>query len=189
VDGLVTARDARQGATLESADLVFGRLSDRALDRCYSLAGYLLGNSAEAQDATQDALARAWRARGTLHDPDAFEGWLDRILVNACMDRMRRRRLVRFVEIDPDGDFPAGDPFREFLARDELGRALGVLTPEQRVVVVLRFWRDLPIDEIARRMDCPAGTVKSRLNHAMTALRKRLESDKRLGSDRREVDR
>ena len=188
MDGVVTAKDARQSA-LESSDRLFAGVTDRALDRCYSLAGYLLGDSAEAQDATQDALARAWRARETLHDAEAFEGWLDRILVNACMDRMRRRKLVRFVEIDPDGDIPAIDPFREFLARDELGRALGVLTPEQRVAVVLRFWRDLPIDEIARRMDCPSGTVKSRLNHAMAALRKRLESDKRLEYDRREVDR
>ena len=95
------------------------------------------------------------------------------------MDRMRRRKLIRFVEIDAGEGVPDADPFRDFLARDEIGRALSVLTPEQRVVVVLRFWRDLPVDEIARRLDCPSGTVKSRLNHAMTALRKRMERDER----------
>lgn len=168
-----------EGVTVEAVDGLFARLSDRSLDRCYSLAGYLLGDSMEAQDATQDALARAWRARRTLRDGDAFEGWLDRILVNSCMDRMRRRKLIRLVEIDPDGEYPATDPFRDFLARDELGRALSVLSPEQRAVVVLRFWRDLSIDEIATRMDCPLGTVKSRLNHAISALRKRMESDQR----------
>ena len=173
------ASNAREGATVESADVLFARVSDRALNRCYSLAGYLLGDSSEAQDATQDALARAWRARRTLRDGEAFEGWLDRILVNTCIDRMRRRSRIRFVEIDDGEGLPDADPFRDFLARDEIGRLLRVLTPEQRVVVVLRFWRDLPVDEIARRLGCPAGTVKSRLNHAMVALRKRMESNDR----------
>jgi RNA polymerase sigma-70 factor (ECF subfamily) len=173
------AGNVRESATVESADVLFARVSDRALNRCYSLAGYLLGDASDAQDATQDAMARAWQARRTLRDGEAFEAWLDRILVNTCMDRMRRRKLIRFVEIDAGEGLPDADPFRDFLARDEIGRALSVLTPEQRVVVVLRFWRDLPVDEIARRLDCPSGTVKSRLNHAMTALRERMERDER----------
>lgn len=173
------ASEARESATVENADVLFARMSDRALNRCYSLAGYLLGDASDAQDATQDALARAWRARRTLRDGEAFDAWVDRILVNTCMDRMRRRKLVRFVEIDAGEGLPDADPFRDFLVRDEIGRTLSVLTPEQRVVVVLRFWRDLPVDEIARRLDCPSGTVKSRLNHAMAALRKRMESDNR----------
>jgi RNA polymerase sigma factor (sigma-70 family) len=65
------------------------------------------------------------------------------------------------------------------LAQDELGRALVVLTPEQRAVIVLRFWRDLPIEEIAARLDCPAGTVKSRLHAAIAALRSQMDRDAR----------
>ena len=163
----------------ESGEEVFARLSDRELDRCYSLAGYLLGDATEAQDATQEAMARAWRARATLKDADAFQGWLDRILVNACMDRMRRRNLIRFVEIEAGEEVPGGDPFRELLSKDELGRALDILPPEQRAVVVLRFWRDLTVDEIARRLGCPSGTVKSRLHAAIGALRARMERDAR----------
>jgi RNA polymerase sigma-70 factor (ECF subfamily) len=163
----------------ESAEGVFARLSEGQIDRCYSLAGYLLGDATEAQDATQEAMARAWRARGTLKDTDAFEGWLDRIVVNACMDRMRRRKVVRFVELEAGGDVAGRDPFHDFLAQDELGRALDVLSPEQRAVVVLRFWRDLPVDEIARRLGCPSGTVKSRLHNALAALRGRLEREAR----------
>jgi RNA polymerase sigma-70 factor (ECF subfamily) len=172
--GLVVASDRP-----ESIDAAFARLSDREMDRCYSLAGYLLGDATEAQDATQEAMAHAWRARETLKDVDAFEGWLDRILVNACMDRMRRRKVIRFVEIEAGEEVTGRDPFHDLLAQDELGRALEVLPPEQRVVVVLRFWRDLPVDEIARRLDCPPGTVKSRLHNAITALRGRMERDAR----------
>jgi len=161
----------------ETVDAAFERLSERGLDRCYSLAGYLLGNAAEAEDATQEAMARAWRARGTLKDVAAFDGWLDRVLVNTCLDRMRRRRLIRFVEIEESEEVADRDPFRDFLAQDELGRALVALSPEQRVVVVLRFWRDLPIEEIATRLDCPAGTVKSRLHAAIVALRSQMDRD------------
>jgi len=163
----------------ETIEAAFERLSGRGLDRCYSLAGYLLGNAAEAEDATQEAMARAWRARGTLKDAAAFDGWLDRVLVNTCMDRMRRRKLIRFVEIEEGEEVADRDPFREMLAQDELGRALLVLTPEQRAVIVLRFWRDLPIEEIAARLDCPAGTVKSRLHAAIAALRSQMDLDAR----------
>lgn len=159
----------------ESLDADFERLSKRELDRCYSLAGYILGNAAEAEDAAQDAMARAWRARTTLREADAFDGWLDRILVNACMDRMRRRRVVRFVEIDAGAEVTASDPFRDLLLKDEIGRALVVLSPEQRVVVVLRYWRDMPLEQIAVRVGCPLGTVKSRLHAAITALRGQME--------------
>jgi RNA polymerase sigma-70 factor (ECF subfamily) len=168
--GLVVAGDRP-----EAIDELFERASGCALDRCYSLAGYLLGDADEAKDATQEAMARAWKARRTLRDGEAFESWLDRILVNTCMDRMRRRRVVKFVEIEAGHEVPAADPFRAFLARDEIGRVLDVLTPEQRAIVVLRFWRDLPVDEIAQSVGCPPGTVKSRLHSAIAALRGQME--------------
>src|ERR1035437_4423135 len=103
--GLVVPREQS-----ESGEALFARLSDRQIDSCYSLAGYLLGDATEAQDATQEAMARAWRARGSLRDSDAFEGWLDRIVVNACMDRMGKRKLIRVVEIEAGGGGGAGGP-------------------------------------------------------------------------------
>jgi RNA polymerase sigma-70 factor (ECF subfamily) len=161
----------------EATDVAFAQLSDGSLRRVYWLAGYLLGNAAEAEDATQEAMARAWRARRSLRDPSAFEPWLDRIVVNSCRDRLRRRRVVKIVDLDEGAHVEGRDPFRDFLARDELGRALDVLTPDQRIVVVLRFWRDLSLEQIAQRLDWPLGTVKSRLHHAMAALRGQLERD------------
>ncbi len=169
------SRTSREGS--DSADAVFAGLSDATLRREYGLAGYLLGNSLEAEDATQDAMARAWRARRLLRDPAAFEAWLDRILVNTCRDRLRRRRTVRIVDLELGSDREGRDPFRDFLARDELGRVLDALTPDQRVVIVLRFWHDLSLEQISERLGWPLGTVKSRLHHAMAAMRDRLERD------------
>jgi RNA polymerase sigma factor (sigma-70 family) len=165
------------GGGPDPIDAVFGALSDAALRRSYALAGYLLGNSMDAEDATQEAMARAWRARRSLRDPAVFDVWLDRILVNTCRDRMRRRRIVQIVDLEAGRELEGRDPFREFLVRDELGAVLDALTPDQRIVVVLRFWRDLSLDQISERLGWPLGTVKSRLHHAMAAMRDRLESD------------
>ena len=83
-----------------------------ALDRAYRLAGLLLADAAEAEDAVQDALVVAWQSFGTLRETDKFGAWFDRILVNRCRDRMRRRNVVRFIPMDAGID-PAGrDPSR-----------------------------------------------------------------------------
>ena len=72
-------------------------------------------------------------------------------------------------------DLEAADPFRAALARDAVGRALPALSNELRMVVVLRYWGDLSLAEIAERLDIPVGTVKSRLHAALQALRRRIE--------------
>jgi RNA polymerase sigma factor (sigma-70 family) len=148
-----------------------------SLDRAYRLAGLLLADAAEAEDAVQDALVVAWQSYGTLRENDKFGAWFDRILVNRCRDRMRRRKVVRFIPMDAGID-PAGrDPFQTFLERDALLAGLARLTPDERIVVVLRYWADLPLETIAARLDWPLGTVKSRLHRALDRLRGVLAAD------------
>jgi len=140
------------------------------LDRAYRLAGLLLGNSADAEDAVQDALAQAWRSFADLRDEDRFGAWLDRILVNACRDRLRRRQLVHFIPLD--GISPeATDPFAGVLARDVVLRPIARLPLEERAIVVLHYWGDLPLDEVAARLAIPVGTCKSRLHRALGRMR------------------
>jgi RNA polymerase sigma-70 factor (ECF subfamily) len=147
------------------------------LDRAYRLAGLLLADATEAEDAVQDALVTAWQSFETLRERDKFGAWFDRILVNGCRDRMRRRNVVRFIPMDAGID-PAGrDPFQTFLEREALLAGLARLTPDERIVVVLRYWADLPLEAIASRLDWPLGTVKSRLHRALDRLRGVLASD------------
>jgi RNA polymerase sigma-70 factor (ECF subfamily) len=154
----------------------FLRLADRELHRSYRLAGLILGNQHDAEDATQDALLRAWSSYTSLRDRDDFQAWFDRILVNVCRDRMRRRRLVRFIPMAIEhAERPGTDPFRDLLASDELLRAMTGMDADLRTVVVLRFWADLTVDEIARRTGWRSGTVKSRLHRALDVMRRRLE--------------
>ncbi len=157
------------------ADERFLELARDGLDRAYRLAGLFLGDAEEAADATQDALVRAWRSSGSIRDETTFEAWFDRILVNVCRDRLRRRRRIRFVTIDDATEsIHLPDPFRAMVETDEIYRALQTLDPDLRAVIVLRFWADLTVDAIAARLGIPAGTVKSRLHRALKELDREL---------------
>jgi RNA polymerase sigma-70 factor, ECF subfamily len=155
----------------------FVRLVQPELAGAYRLAGFLLRDATEAEDATQDALEKAWQAWPRLRDTDRFGAWFDRILVNVCYDRLRGRRGVRLLELDDEiaMTLKHQDPFREALARDEVGRLVRLLPADQQIVVGLRFWRDLTLEEIADRLAVPLGTVKSRLHYALKSLRSELD--------------
>ena len=156
--------------------VTFVDLAERVLDDAYRLAGYLLGDASEAEDAVQDALTRSWQAWATLRDQDRFEPWFDRILVNVCRDRLRKRRGARIEELNDELAVYTEDPFKASLARNEVDKLMHVLNPDQRVVVGLRFWRDLSLQQIADLLGVPLGTVQSRLHYALRALRD--ESDR-----------
>jgi RNA polymerase sigma-70 factor, ECF subfamily len=149
----------------------FLRLAGSELDRTYRLAGFLLGDAHEAEDATQEALIRAWRSIGSLRDPDGFRPWFDRILVNLCRDRLRGRRRIRFIPLDGTAELVhARDPFAAVLDRDEVLGRLNMLDSDERIVVVLHYWADLTLVAVAQRLGWPIGTVKSRLHRALDTM-------------------
>ncbi len=160
---------------------VFGRLVDRTrLDHAYRYATLVLGSRSDAEDATHDAALTAWRHFGELRDRERFDAWFGRILVNACRDRLRARRWTPVsLDADPATERPQGIPSAlasadgtdTIAVHHALGTALRTLSPDHREVVVLRFYFDLTIDQIAARTGARAGTVKSRLHHALRRLR------------------
>ena len=165
-------------AALELAEpwtMTFVELAERVLDDGYRLAGYLLGDASEAEDAVQEALTRSWQSYANLRDKDRFEPWFDRILVNICRDKLRKRRGARLEELTDELAVYIEDPFRAALARAQVEKIMHVLNPDQRIVVGLRFWRDLSLQQIADLLGVPLGTVQSRLHYALRALRDELE--------------
>jgi RNA polymerase sigma-70 factor (ECF subfamily) len=155
-------------------DTVFVSALEAELAMAYRLAGYLMADSAEAQDAVQEASVRAWRGWLNLRERERFHSWFSQILVNVCRTRLRQRSKRRTVDVE-DVNLESGDPFRAALARDAIGRALSSLSTELRMVVVLRYWGELSLAEIADRLHIPVGTVKSRHHAAMQVLRRRIE--------------
>lgn len=117
-----------------------------------------------AEDAVQNALLRAWRDLGTLRDPERFDAWLARIVSRAALDEARRRRrwsLAPHVPWLREGRAETSS----IDERERLARAFGLLTPEHRLVLALRFYLDLGLPEIAEATGVPLGTVKSRLHY------------------------
>jgi RNA polymerase sigma-70 factor, ECF subfamily len=177
-------RRARLGDAAAFESLVVNRI-----DRCYRLAWSILLNDADAADATQDAFVAAWRQLPRLHDPSAFDGWLNRIVANAA--RMTRRHRVRLREItigapSPDeGPTPyekASDPdaraaIDNVAENDAIGRAFDRLRPDERAILTLHHVDERPVAEIARTMGIPTGTAKWRLHAARRALERAMEAE------------
>lgn len=171
-----SARAAAQPAAVRdhTFDTAFVSALEGELPMAYRLSGYLLADSAEAQDAVQEASVRAWRGWKNLRERDRFHAWFSQILVNVCRTRLRQRSKRRTLDVD-EVDLESADPFRSALARDAVGRALSSLSRELRMVVVLRYWGELSLAEIADRLRIPIGTVKSRHHAALQVLRRRIQ--------------
>jgi len=149
----------------------FLRLADEHLDSAYRLATAILHDPVDAQDATHDAFERAWGKWSTLRDESRFEAWFGRILVNECRDRLRRGRRWRPTDISAEMARPnSTDEFSEAHERDLIRTSLSRLTPDQQIVVALRFYADLTVADIAERLNVPQGTVASRLHYALKRL-------------------
>jgi len=168
-------RDAVEVGGQAARASAFRALADEHLDASYGLAQAILGQRAEAEDATHDAFVTAWGKWSTLRDPALFERWFDRILVNTCRNRMRHTSRWRTQDLTTELEISGSDAYGPMHDRGLLWPAMARLGPDQRVVLALRFYRDLSIDQIAARLDVRAGTVKSRLHRALRELRTALD--------------
>jgi RNA polymerase sigma-70 factor (ECF subfamily) len=167
-------RPSTSTRTTVHRDAAFVRLADEHLDRAYRLARAILRDPVEAQDATHDAFVQAWRKWETLRDQTRFEPWFDRILVNICRNRLRSTRW-QATDISAEVALATGDHTGHTEDRDVLGAAIAALSPDHQVVVALRFYRDLTVEDIAARLGVPPGTVRSRLHYALRRLHETIE--------------
>ena len=153
--------------------IAFERLVTDRADRAFRIARAILGNDSDARDATQDAFVSAWRQLPRLRDPETFDAWLRRIVVNACRAELRGRRRVREISLEGTRlDRPATEPpFPDRLGdTDLLARAFERLDADKRTILVLHHLDGRPLTDIGEVLRIPVGTVKSRLHHARIAL-------------------
>ena len=163
----------------------FGDLVAVSYRRLYGIANLILRDPDRAQDAVQEALVLAWRHMRALRDADAWDAWLYRLTVRSCYKTARnaRRRDVIELHVEPDLDPVAiADASWSVDERDRLNRALDRLPLDQRAVMVLHFYVDLPLSEAAAVLGIPVGTAKSRLHRGLEAMRfvMRVEPEARL---------
>lgn len=133
----------------------------------------ILGNEADARDATQETFIHAWRSFGGLRDPDRFDAWLGRILINSCRMALRHRGRVREVAITDSTDIGATDSPPS--TSSDFDSAFNRLSVDQRALLVLHHLHGYDVREIAGWLGIPTGTVKWRLSRARAALASALE--------------
>ena len=177
----ILVRRARAGETA-----AFGELVSIYMQRCYYVALGMVGSPQDAEDLSQEAFVRAFRARDRL-DPDRpFYPWLYQILRRLCFnftrDTSARRRKLEYaggwLVAEAKSRAAADDPERVRATdalRERLEREIAELSPTQREVFVLKEFQGLKYREIAELIDVPIGTVMSRLYAARQRLAERLE--------------
>src|SRR5687768_6449297 len=157
----------------------FSVLAGSAVDRLYGIARMILRDTELAEDATQEALVRAWRDLPSLRDAERFDAWLYRLIVRACADAGRRRRRWRAEMTVLHAEPTESDRASQLADRDQLERGLRRLTDAQRSILVMNFYLGLSPNETAAALEIPIGTAKSRLHYAIQALRAALAADER----------
>ena len=138
----------------------------------YRTARSILRNEQDAQDAVQEAVTQAFARLHTLRDPAKFKPWLLRILVNTCYDACRRRRSTVYLEAVEE---TLAAPQSDCEERMSLWSAVMRLPEEQKAVVTLFYYEDLPIRAICEVLGVTQGTVKTRLSRARGRLRQMLD--------------
>ena len=160
----------------------FTELVRRHRDRLWAVALRTTGDPEEAADALQDALISAFRRADQFRGESAVTTWLHRIVVNAALDRMRRRAVRPWVPLPEEGG-ERGDATSLAEPRDamddretalEIQAALAELPPDQRAAVVLVDLEGWSVEDAARALECPVGTVKSRCFRGRAKLADRL---------------
>ncbi len=145
----------------------------------------MTGSREEAEDLLQDAFTNAWKAIGSYREETGIGPWLVTILLNRI--RSWRRRIARraaklsFVPLDTPGPEPSyEDRVSDSVETARLLAALQKLSTRHRSVVVLRFYCELSVPEIAKTLGCPEGTVKSQLHRSLGNIRMHMDVSRRL---------
>jgi RNA polymerase sigma-70 factor (ECF subfamily) len=164
----------------------FDALVRSRVDAVYRTSLAILGDAADAADATQEAFVSAWRHVRSIRDPELFDAWLGRIQMNACRAQLRRRsrsrvREIRLLDPEEGGDTTSSEGAVDDRTADAdlFDRAFARLSVDDRTVLVLHHLQERPVSEIAAVLGCPQGTIKSRLYRARAALETALAKESR----------
>jgi RNA polymerase sigma-70 factor (ECF subfamily) len=166
---------ARKGSR-EAAEALFDRYWTHAWRAAYAVTA----DRGLADDAAQEAIEKAFSALHRFDETRPFAPWLKRIAINRAIDQLRRNRRVTVLD-DDDTTFHTwtiGEAAEDDLRRWAIADAVAALGDGKRLVIVLHYWLDLPLEEIAGVLGLPVGTVASRLGRAKEELRAMLETDR-----------
>ena len=170
----------------------FEELVARHRDKVYARAFSMMRNEDAATDLSQEAWVKAWQRLHQFQGEASFLTWMTRIVINLCLDQLRKQKRLRAESIEQldeelggvERQMPVVTPnpterLERIELRERIDRALGQLSYEHRTVLVLHEFQELEYKEVAKRMGCSIGTVMSRLFYARRKMAVLLASLKR----------
>jgi RNA polymerase sigma-70 factor (ECF subfamily) len=174
--------------TLEGKSEAFGRLMEKYKDVLFDLACRILGNRSEAEDALQDSFVEAYRHLADFNHQSRFSTWLYAIVLNRVRNRLRHNRIIKWYSLDmpretEEGprpiEFPEKKPAVERLTEKKMEleavqKEVHKLPVLYQSIFILHYFQDMPLKEIAQRIDRPIGTIKVYLHRARKLLYKRI---------------
>ena len=163
-----------RGGSAEAAGVLFDRYWALAWRTSYAVTA----DRELADDSAQESFVKAFAALARFDETQPFAPWLKRIAINAAVDSLRRSRRLEVVSDESTlHTWALGESAEDDLRRWAVADAVAALGTAKRVVVVLHYWLDLPLEEIAGVLGLPIGTVASRLARAKDELRAVLHED------------
>jgi RNA polymerase sigma-70 factor (ECF subfamily) len=170
----------------------FEELVARHRDKVYARAYGIMRNEDEALDLSQDAWVKGWQRLGQFQGDSTFATWMTRIVINLCLDQLRKLKRKRAESLEaieeesggierqmPVTTFNPTEGLENAELRVKINHALGLLSPEHRAVLTLHEFEQMEYKEIARKMKCSIGTVMSRLFYARRRMASLLAGLKR----------
>jgi RNA polymerase sigma-70 factor, ECF subfamily len=164
---------------IQKGDMVaFNAMVDRYKDRLMNVIGRMLSSQEEAEDIVQETFVRVYQHRQSFNFQHCFSTWIYTIGLNLARNELRKRRRFKFFEISElqgnEKEF-AVDPKIQSRFPEMLNEAVGTLPSKYREAFLLRDIEEMPYEEVAKVLDVPLGTVKSRVNRARLMLREKLQ--------------
>ena len=152
----------------------YGELIQRHKNYFYKIAYTHCGNEQDALDIVQESIVKGYRSIRSLRKEQYFSTWMTRILINTARDLVKKRRWGPDWDQLADKEQAEGEDWE---ARMDVRQAVEQLPEKYRTAVTLRFYEDLPVGEIARRMQVPPATVSTYLSRAIQLLKKKLQKE------------
>lgn len=156
----------------------YQRLIEQNKRYLYNISIAILNNVDDAGDALSETIIKAYQKLDTLRNPEYFRTWLTRILINECKKLLKTRRKVVSIEEMKENLKEKEDALQKETILD-LRKAICSLEPKMKTVIVLHYYNELKLEEIAEILEIPVGTIKSRLYHAKKYLYEILEKGRR----------
>lgn len=177
---MVLPADVELVKKAQQGDMVaFEELVARHRDKIYARAFSMMRNEEDAVDLSQEAWVKGWQRLKQFHGDSSFVTWMTRIVINLCLDQLRKHKRQRAESIEVLNEETGGverqmpvltvnptERLERAELRQRIDKALGQLSHEHRTVMVLHEFEELEYKEIAKRMECSIGTVMSRLFYA-----------------------